>query len=655
MRTQEQFAAVTPDKEIGGDETPKSEIERSAIPETPEALSEFVGRRQEEIRDLSGRAVDDGWERIAVAVRSIGGKPEDIQGGEAAVAFVQGEIAVLTGETVQAIGMAATVETKVEPPYPEAEARNRWKELTLDEKLTYCDPDTVRQEMDASLAVPAEPALEQFGGTEKFSGNAEKIRQNIDDLLDSYVSEKHISSEYAERIADSVKEYVGLLSQAQQEGGLKSDLNAEDVNTIVRDIVKKVVYQNKESSKRALGDHGVRHIIDGNIAEAMKIVEAYNESHPDKPLSAADKIKIMTVHFNHDMGYTVGINRTGFESPGDHRYFSQKLFDSDRAVYGKMFEEDDLDQMSEMIRTHDETETDFSNAPLESTIRLSDNLGLFHDSKLPEIFYDSPENLALLQKIYIAREAGQSISGLQRELVAHVQKQPDLDENTRAALVNAAGEVFKGSPEFILGMFAGKLDGYRMEADQMIVRLRESDMHKQIQELFNLNQKQFIKLLSIYGIDLKKLGKKFDEYVLTDEKTGVKYVELPPTGDMIKPLRFEFHPEDPIDKDPRNEHVREKFAETQEEWTRINIREEIRGFATQLETPEKRTVENVDNLMNGFRSVAGDRFDPEDMKSIAALNMELRSSLDDEKAFENSLTKLKLFLTKAEKSFLAAQ
>jgi len=655
MPAQEQCTAVAPEKEIREDETPRPEEPESAIPETPEALSEFAQRRNEEIKDVSEQAVASGEQRIEGAVQSIGGKPEDIEAGRVAVAFVQGEIAVLAEETEQAIGVAATVETEAEPPYPEAEARKRWKELTLDQKLTYCDPDTVRQEMDASLAVSAESVLEQFGGSEKFEGNAEKIQRNIDALLGSYVSEKHISREYAERIANSVKEYVGLISVAQQEGGMKSDLNAEDVNTTARDIVEKVVYQNKESSKRALGDHGVRHIIDGNIAEAMKIVEAYNKSNPDKPLSASDRIKIMTVHFNHDMGYTVGINRTGFESTGDHKYFSQKLFDSDREIYGKIFEEDDLDQMSEMIRTHDEAETDFANKPLESTVRLSDNLGLFHDSKLPEIFYNDPENLALLQKIYIAREAGQSISGLQKELVTRVKEQPDLDENTRAALVNAAGEVFKNAPDFNLGMFAGKLDGYRMEGGQMIVRLRESDMHKQIKELFNLNQKQFLKLLDIYGIDLKKLGKKFEEFAQTDEKTGIKYVELPPTGDMVKPLRFEFHPEDPTDKDPRNEHVREKFAETQKEWTRINIRNEIKNLAAELETPEKRTVENVDNVMNGFRSVAGDRFDPEDMKSIAALNKELRSSLGNETAFESSLTKLKLFLTKAEKSFLAAQ
>ena len=646
---------LTPEGEIREREAPTPEKPEAVPVETPEALNELAETRRTEVRDLSEQTIAGGQQTIENVVKSIGGKPEDIEAGRVVVAPVQEEIARLTQETRQAIEVVAGVEAKPEPPYPEAEARKKWKELTLEQKLTYCDPDVVNQEKAGSLALSEEPKLEKFGETEPFAENVEKLHQNVEALIESYVKEKHISPEYAKRTSDSVKEYVNLINQAQQEGGIKTDLKAEDVNKIARDLVEKVAYQNKESLKRALGDHGVRHIIDGNITEAMKIADEYNKSHPDKPLSAAYRLKIMTMHYNHDMGYTVGINRTGFESTGDHKYFSQKLFDSDKEVYGKIFTNEDMTQMSEMIRTHDEAETDFTNKPLESVIRLSDNLGLFHDSKLPEIFYSDPENLVILQKIYIAREAGQNISGLQKELIRRVQEQPDLDENTRAALTNAAGEVFKGTPEFNLGMFAGKLDSYRMEADQMIVRLRESDMHKQIKELFNLNQKQFVKLLDSYGIDLKKLGKKFEEFVQIDEKTGAKYVDLPPTGEGLKSLRFEFYPEDQTAKDPRNEQVREKFTETQKEWTRINTRNEIEQVMTELENPENRTTENVSALMEDFRSGAGERLGHEDLGSIAELDTEMRSNLGNETAFQKSLEKLKSFMTKAEKTFLAVE
>lgn len=646
---------LTSEKEIVEREAPKPEKSETALPETLEDLNKLAETREVEVRGLSEQTIDGGQQTIKNVVESIGGKPEDIEAGRAAVAPVQEEIARLTQETMQSIEVVAGVEAKQEPPYPEAEARKKWKELTLEQKLIYCDPDAVNQERAESLSLSEEPKLEKFNEAEPFAENIEKLHQNIEVLIESYVKEKHISPEYAKRTADSVKDYVNLIKQAQQEGGIKTDLKAEDVNEISRDLVEKVVYQNKESLKRALGDHGVRHIIDGNITEAMKIADEYNKSHPDKPLSAADRLKIMTVHYNHDMGYTVGINRTGFESTGDHKYFSQKLFDSDKEVYGKIFTNEDMNQMSEMIQTHDEAETDFTNKPIESIIRLSDNLGLFHDSKLPEVFYSDPENLVILQKIYIARETGQGISGLQKELKTRIQEQPGLDENTRTALTNAAGEVFKGTPEFNLGMFAGKLDGYRMEADQMVVRLRESDMHKQIQELFNLNQKQFVKLLDSYGIDLKKAGLKFEEFVRVDEKTGVKYVELPPTEEGAKSLRFEFHPEDPTAKDPRNEQIREKFAETQKEWVNINIRNEIKQIATELEKPENRTIENVSALMEDFRSGAGERLSLEDLSSIAALNTEMGSNLGNEVAFQKSLEKLKSFMIETERKFLAVE
>jgi hypothetical protein len=541
---------------------------------------------------------------------------------------------------------------EVHPKYSEEEARKNWKTLSMEEKMAYCSPEIVAQEMSADLNLKNNPEAKQFKG-ESFSENSEIINDNVRNLVEAYIGEAKISPEYGEKIRKSTEDYVNLISQAQKEGSLAENLKASDIQKISEDIVNKMVYQNRESFKRGLGDHGVRHIIDGNIAEAMKMVDEFNKANPEKQLNSLDRLKIMTIHFNHDMGYTVGVNRKGFESTGDHKYFSQKLFESQEEMYGKLFGKKDLEQIGETIKTHDEAQTDFEKQPFESIVRLSDNMGLFHDSKLPEIFYSVPENMAVLQKIDLARKAGQSIDGLKNELKNNVMKQEGLDEDTRKALLNAAEEINKMAPDFNLGMLAGKLDGYEMQGSKMVVNIRESDMHKQIQELFELNQKQFVKALDSYGIKLDKMGTSFDQYVKTDEN-GTKYVELP-VSEGKPALRFNFLPENLNEQDNRNAEVKKKFAETATEWAGMNIRAEVNSAMKELkELKETRTSENIDNISFELQAQLDDsKLSTKDREQISGLMDGLKNSLNNEEEFIKKIDQFGKFLTEREKEFLA--
>lgn len=552
------------------------------------------------------------------------------------------------------------------------EAREKWEPsndgtqpgLSPEEKLAYCDPKIVSKEMSDDLQLKNSPERKPFSG-ESFSENNKVINENIHNLVEGYIGEAKISREYGEKIRKSTEDYVGLISKAQHEGSVAKDLKAEDIQKISADIVNKMVYQNRESLKRGVGDHGVRHIIDGNIAEAMKMTDEFNNANPEKQLTSLDRLKIMTIHFNHDMGYTVGVVRKGFAAMGEHQNFSEKIFNSQGEMYGKLFGEKDLEQMSKTIKTHDKETTDFEKTPLESIVRLSDNMGLFHDSKLPEIFYSVPENMAVLQKIDLARKAGQSIEGLKKKLKENVMKQGELPEDegglnkdTVEALLNAAEDINDKAANFNLGMMAGKLDGYEMQGSKMVVNIRESDMHKQIQGLFNLNQKQFVKALESYKIDLS--GAKFDDFVTTEKDVDgniiKQYVDLP-MGAENPALRFNFLPEDISKPDEKNVEVKKKFAETATEWVGINIRAEINSTVKELkESKESRTLEGIQRISFGLQAqIADERMSAEDFEQMKNLVDDVEGSLGNDEEFSDKIEQLGKFLTKKEKDFLAVE
>jgi len=664
----------------------KKAVESAEANVSPEQVETFAKESEGEITKVGENAASEGKQEFENAVQ-VGTKlelkkeeidqvAEEMQVGKN-LQTKQEEIDALTKETKEKISKIVEVqpesaqEEKInkvaesnesvkenaeiaeeKPKYSEAEARKNWKSLSMEEKMAYCDPRVVSKEMSDDLQLKNSLEQKSFS-SESFSENNEVVNENIRNLVEGYISEAKISPEYGEKIRKSTEDYVNLIVQAQKEGSVGENLGAGDIQKISEDIVNKMVYQNRESFMRGLGDHGVRHIIDGNIAEAMKMVDEYNKANPEKQLNSLDRLKIMTVHFNHDMGYTVGVNRKGFESTGDHKYFSQKLFENQEEMYGKLFGKEDLEQIGKTIETHDEAQTDFEKQPFESIVRLSDNMGLFHDSKLPEIFYSVPENMAVLQKIDLARKSGQSIDGLKEKLKENVMKQEGLDDDTRKALLNAAEEINKMAPDFNLGMMAGKLDGYEMQGSKMVVNIRESDMHKQIQDLFELNQKQFVKALDSYGIKLDKMGTTFDQYVKTDAD-GIKYVELP-MSEGKPALRFNFLPEDLNKKDDRNAEVKKKFAETATEWAGINIRAEINSAVKELkESKEVRTPENIDNMSFELQAQLDDKkVDAGDREQMSGLISSLKGSLDNEEEFTDKLNQLGKFLTKKEKDFLA--
>ncbi len=672
-------------EELAVEEKAVEGAEASVSPEQVEALAK---ESESEITKVGENAASEGKQEFENAVQAgtklelkkeeVDQVAEEMQVGKN-LQTKQEEIDALTRETKEKISKIMEVqpesaqEEKVnevaesnevakettesaeeKPKYSEDEAREKWSELSSNEKLAYCDPKIVSKEMSDDLQLKNYPESKPFSG-ESFSENNKVINENIHNLVEGYIGEAKISREYGEKIRKSTEDYISLVSKAQQEGSVAKDLKAEDIQKISADIVNKMVYQNRESLKRGVGDHGVRHIIDGNIAEAMKMTDEYNKANPESQLSSLDRLKIMTIHFNHDMGYTVGVVRKGFAAMGEHQNFSEKLFKSEEDMYGKLFGENDLKQMSETIKTHDKETTDFEKTPLESIVRLSDNMGLFHDSKLPEIFYSVPENMAVLQKIDLARKAGQSIDGLKEKLKENVMKQEGLSDDTREALIKAAGDINEKAADFNLGMMAGKLDGYEMQGSKMIVNIRESDMHKQIQDLFKLNQKQFVKALESYGIKLDKMGTSFDQYVKTDED-GTKYVELP-MSEGKPALRFNFLPEDLNKQDNRNAEVKKKFAETATEWAGINIREEINSTVRELsESKESRTSENIDSMSFELQAqLSRKKVSAEDSEQISGLINNLKGSLDNEEEFADKLNQLGKFLTKKEKDFLAVE
>ena len=538
-------------------------------------------------------------------------------------------------------------------------AEKKWTSLDTAEKMFFCDPKQVNREMSQILQLTTNPpSLKTFKSGELFDTHVSQVKNNIRNRLAHFSRLGLIEDKYASTIQKYSVRYTNLIEAAQDKGKIPKSLDAKSVDNILTDIVNKMVYQHIESQKRVLGDHGVRHIIEGNIVEAENIIKQYNRTNPDNPMDELDQLKMLTIHFNHDMGYTVEVARGGFNSTKSHPMFSQHLFEQSSDIYGGLFKQDDLDEMGHIIRTHDTDLVDFVNAPLASTIRLSDNLGLFADSKLPAVLYDYEPNIAIFHKIHLAAQHGISTKALKQDIIFNIQHNMDnLSPDVKRCLIrefeNMPDKILSKQPDFQLGMFAGKLEGYRMEGSSMVVSLRKSDIHAQIQSMFHLGQKQFLKLLDDFGIDIDNINdiEQLTDLIKIDSK-GVKYIDLPAGGSGKAALRFEFHEALPNQLDPANARFRKIFVDTQQSWTEISVHADIVDDLDILKDLKGRTAHNIQSLIDNVSATLGTKTTQKELDQFEIIFDQLMINLKNPDKFESALKQIAKFSTAMERKFL---
>jgi len=168
-----------------------------------------------------------------------------------------------------------------------------------------------------------------------------------------------------------------------------------------------------------------------------------------------------------------------------------------------------------------------------------------------------------------------------------------------------------------------------MENGVMNVKISKSDLHAQIQRIFNLGQATFVKLLDSYDCKLKD-GKVLEDYVKRGSD-GIDYFEFP-HGKTPPVIRFEINPENAEKSDPKNIEMKKKFDEIE----KVSIREPINQALGGVETLFKVKMSEIKKMKNEGKTE--DEISQETAESMEEIRREaikklgeLRTSLDPSK------------------------
>lgn len=353
------------------------------------------------------------------------------------------------------------------------------------------------------------------------------ISKNAQQELGQYT--KYLSTD-SYRLA---RDYIDNTTDIMLDPSLKN-ISAKDMNALMVDSIQKIVNQEIESNRQQFTDHGIRHIV-GNVNRMNDIMDAANDGNT----STTDKLMGQFIMINHDVGYTVpGVRKGGLEAVGEstkHKDYSEQILRSQKSMWNenKIFSGEQYDKILEIVKTHDSTTID-KNDILGTSVRLSDNLALFANDKLPSMFQYVDKGKDSLVKMGLAakNKDNTKFEKYREELYNNIDK-ADMNSNLKRDLKASVKEISYVTPKFTLGVLAGDISNIKRSKEKIMVTIKYNSYDAFLQKYLDMGQKQTKKLLGDYGI--KDFSQ--NEYDLGDFLTiridGLNKLE----GKTIKGLR----------------------------------------------------------------------------------------------------------------------
>jgi hypothetical protein len=341
---------------------------------------------------------------------------------------------------------------------------------------------------------------------------------------------------------------------------VNSGVTESAINNIINDSIAKILFQEDESRKHGMGDHGIRHIY-GN----MKYTDqALNELDSTVKTTPREKMMAQLIMTMHDLGYAGSVARTpgmkGIYASSAHKEVSTELVN--HMISKGKWKDLNLTKKEKAfvlnaVLTHDSSEMDFEKQPVLSSIRMSDNLAVFKAEKIPYVFNIFGEEktktqLGDLRKINVKIEkfenelTKQYIAGnitgeeynnklikvkevqkhqqnkVKKSLIETVNNNTEYNDIEKKYLLTAIDEISPWTTKAIPGMYAGQIKKHngitfnknKNNVIQATIILEHNKFNEQLLDAgLDLGNKQFEKVAESFGLQTPKKPK-----LITDEE-----------------------------------------------------------------------------------------------------------------------------------------
>jgi hypothetical protein len=383
-----------------------------------------------------------------------------------------------------------------------------------------------------------------------------RLWTTMDEILPA---SKLLTREERIKILQSSSEYLSDLSLAMREGDIPN-LPEERIFALIQENQRKLAHLTVVDKHYFTGsDHGVTHVLDGNMTMANKLMAQLGNR-----LTAKERVMIRQAIIDHDMGYTINAleGKTGsafFDMTKDHPLFSAAYIEAHKAEYVEVFGEDGYNIIYRAVLDHSNAKKFDLNASggklVENIVAGVDCLGVTADVKMMSLFRD-PEMMNELHRIgliwedvsVVRLERGEAltqIGAIRDRMIVSVRSNDTLDEPTKTAYIRALTENF--SPENTgfaanrdIASYMGSFRDIEMVDDgsggsRVLVTFNvHGDMQSMVKSAFSDKTASgaFVKAMEDYGL---KLGKERSEVIVNGHQEHWNIADFAQAVESLKP------------------------------------------------------------------------------------------------------------------------
>jgi hypothetical protein len=322
------------------------------------------------------------------------------------------------------------------------------------------------------------------------------IGENIDHIVGNSKKElkkysSYLAADTALRARDFIDHMRSIITDI--------DLDSKMVNRMMKDSIRKLVYQEVESNRQQFTDHGIRHVVGDIIRQDAIMKEATKGSY-----TPMDRFMAAFALINHDIGYTHPAIRAGgaegVKASHGHEKYSAKILEEQKGIWNedRIFSAEEYAKIVDVVAHHDTTDIDLGNL-LKTTCALSDNLSLFNEEKLPSMFKYVEHGRDLLIAIQHASGDKEKLS-LAKVALGRAIDSSDINSNLKRDLKAAVKQISENTPRFTVGVLAGEIGNiYTDKVGKINIDIHHNKWDEFLQKTFDMGQRQVIKLLKDYG------------------------------------------------------------------------------------------------------------------------------------------------------------
>ncbi|MDR2769316.1 MAG: hypothetical protein LBB19_02040 [Puniceicoccales bacterium] len=238
------------------------------------------------------------------------------------------------------------------------------------------------------------------------AASADEIRKGISDfarnMSDPFANIGHmdnIQSRSQEYFTKALRAYPGLFTGDEQKA-LQQDIvqrsvdlikqmdppvSPQDAANLIKENLDKILYQQFRDQSMITGsDHGIHHIVMGNIHNSLAILDGCG-------VSPREKLMVLQTMVDHDLGYTTYAAQADFGAAKDHPLASRAYVEGN---INSIFTPAEQTFIKDSILSHSypaglDQPLDFNanrNQSLRNVVAVVDAMGTTQDTKLPSAF-----------------------------------------------------------------------------------------------------------------------------------------------------------------------------------------------------------------------------------------------------------------------------